>query len=444
LVACAILSLACAAADDSSSAYLTAAEQTASWLRSTRVEAGWGIVAPDETFGEPVSTEGIGTGAAGRALFYLELFHATAVASYLADARAEADLLLREETPAGGSASPGLYNGSAGMAFVLNEVHKADGDMRFRDGALHLIAALHRSVRRDAGGIYWNEYNDVLNGTAGIGLSLLYAAREMGHASSLRLAEEAGEALLNRAERADSGMAWNLGPENDFNLPNFSHGTAGVGYFLATLYQSSGRGEFLEAAERAAAYLMSVADRREGLFLVPYGIPNEGFVTRYDIGWAHGPAGTARLFYRLWQITGSRAYGDVVLASARSIAAAGVPGASSDPASWSGPFRLDRRFGTAGAAEFLLKLYAATDDSAHFALGREVVDSILARATVSDAGLHWELPRYGFQGDEGSRAAFTGYHYGAAGMGLLLLQLHRISNGSAPIVILPDDPFGGE
>ena len=126
---------------------------------------------------------------------------------------------------------------------------------------------------------------------------------------------------------------------------------------------------------------MSVADRSEGLFLVPYGIPNEGFVTRYDIGWAHGPAGTARLFYRLWQITGRSEYRDVVLANARSIGAAGVPGASSDPEYWSGPFRLDRRFGTAGAAEFLLKLYMATDDSVHFALGREVVDSILARAT---------------------------------------------------------------
>jgi hypothetical protein len=173
LIACATSNIACAPADDSSSAYLTAAEQAASWLRSTRVDGDSVIRTPDEALGEPAFTKGIGTGAAGRALFYVELFHATADSSYLADARAEADFLLTEETPADGSASPGLYNGSAGIAFVLNEVHKADGDVRFRDGALRLIEELHQSVQRDEDGVYWNGFNDVLNGTAGIGLSLL-------------------------------------------------------------------------------------------------------------------------------------------------------------------------------------------------------------------------------------------------------------------------------
>ena len=225
------------------------------------------------------------------------------------------------------------------------------------------------------------------------------------------------------------------------DLPNFSHGTAGVGYFLAALYAETGDSRFLRAAQRAASYVSALADRDGGLFLVPYGVPNEGFTTAYDIGWAHGPAGTARLFYLLWVITEDPEYGSIVHANALTIAASGMPEATADPQRWAGPFRIDRRFGSSGAADFLLKLHAAAPDPRYPLLGERVMSVILEQSRVSRAGRFWPLPLYGFQGDEGEIGIYTGYFYGAAGLGMALLEAHYARIGGRSRVRLPGDPF---
>jgi lantibiotic modifying enzyme len=262
----------------------------------------------------------------------------------------------------------------------------------------------------------------------------------MGHDSSRDLAAQIGQTLLSRALSEHGGLNWHFREDRDFVLPNFSHGTAGIGYFLATLYEATGEQDFLDGALGTATYLQAIARTENGSFLVPYGWPNPEWEGIHEIGWAHGAAGTARLFYQLHQITGEAQWMDLVNASAQGIRQSGVPG-TPQPGYGVEPFKPDLRFGTASAALFFLDRYQETGDSADLDFARTLTDALLARAIATDATLHWAAPRYAFFEHGGEPAAFTGYFYGAAGYGLLLLRLDAAERGEAYKSALPDDPF---
>ena len=97
---------------------------------------------------------------------------------------------------------------------------------------------------------------------------------------------------------------WLPGGSIRANYPNFSHGTSGVAYFLATLYQRSREQAFLDGALAGVKYLDAVATRRNGARAIFH--VTGGGEDRFYLSWCHGPVGTARLFYRLLQITGDQ------------------------------------------------------------------------------------------------------------------------------------------
>lgn len=417
-------------------AYLDAAIESGRWLQS-RAEANSRGFIPDQVGVDSVTTASLGAGASGRALFFLELFHATGDSTFLQSARVEAHAAVAatEETPG----AHGLYNGLAGVAFALTEVSKVTRDAPYRQAAESRFEEIVVGAEATANGIRWGAPNDVIVGAAGVGLALLYAAREFDRADFLDAARAAGSELLASADSTESGLRWFRATGQDLDLPNFSHGTAGVAYFLAELSASTGDPVYLDAAERGAAYLMAVSDTSNGLFLVPYGIPNQGYVTKYDVGWAHGPAGTSRLFYALWVITDNTLYRDAVGAGAKSILASGLPGETSDTTRWSGPFPIDQRFGLSGVIPFLTDWNGVQPGAGSVAIARASADTILARSTGSDMGLSWTIPQYGFQGD--GAATYTGYFYGSAGMGMALLAMHYAEAGGRLSLRLPDDPW---
>ncbi len=414
--------------------YLDMAVRAGAWLRSLEVEAA-GI--PDR-FPDGAPSADLGSGAAGRALFLAELFVATGDRSFR-------DLAVREAergvaAPGRAGERHGLYNGLAGIAFAAAMVGKVAGEPVLVASGRRLFHEVARAAPAGSAGEWGGAY-DVLAGAAGIGLALLDAHRRFGDSAFLDAAVAAGDALLGAVDSLPGGQVrWLRGAETPLDLPNFSHGTAGVGYFLTRLATATGQARFADGAQTAVRYLDHIADRRDGLFLVPYGVPNDDYATPYDIGWAHGPAGTARLHYALWSSSRDPALKATVEAQARAIRASGAPGATADSTIWRGPFRLDRRFGTSGAAVFLLDWGHEAGVDSHVDLGRRLADGLLAAATVSEDGAQWRVPLYGFQGGEGE-ASFTGYFYGSAGLGLALLHAHYSLVGQWPRIRFPDDPF---
>jgi hypothetical protein len=185
---------------------------------------------------------------------------------------------------------------------------------------------------------------------------------------------------------------------------------------------------------------MDVADRSDGGFRLFYGWPDPGWERPYDIGWAHGPAGTVRLFYKLWHITGEAQWLELVQASARSLRASGLPGQPRPE--FGRAFELNQRFGIAGAARFFLDLYESQGQDEDREFARKLTSVIASAADVDGKGLKWKTRRPGFMQRAGEPAAFASYFYGAAGYGLLFLGLETAERDGDWALRLPDDPFG--
>ena len=126
--------------------------------------------------------------------------------------------------------------------------------------------------------------------------------------------------------------------------------------------------------------------------------------------------------------------------AARGIVSSGVPGAPR-PGFGAEPFLPDMRFGTAGAANFLLSLYRHTARGEYLEQGLALADHLIDLGTRDEAGLRWPMEQYDFMSRPGERSEPTGYFHGAAGYGLVLLHAHRALQGGEWRHSLPDSPF---
>lgn len=444
IAAVAILALRCAP-EPKPRPYLDAAVGVAQWLRSTIVETDYGRVWPDDRRQPGEISPGLGNGVAGRVMFFRALYDATGDDIYLGDLRLGANYLVARlpdyiEDADADPGIAGLYSGLPGIGFALTEAYLVTHDPRYHETALKCVVELHRLARAAHPGTNWNSRHDILGGAAGTGCFLLYAADKLHQGPSATLAARAADWLLSQAIPDSGGLTWTVGGNMDFILPNFSHGAAGIGFFLARLYKAGKQRTYLDGALGAARYLEAIADRDGGGFLVPYGVPNEGFTRPYDIGWAHGPAGTARLFESLWRATGDSAWLGIVKASAVSILHSGLPDSAADVFA-NIPFGTDMRFGAAGAAMFLLDGDEARPDPAYRDFARTIADHILGEATRDSLGIHWRSVRFEFMSHPREPAEFTNYFYGAAGYGLLLLRLDAAEQGKRWKCAFPDNPF---
>lgn len=423
-----------------------AAEAVARRLRAVAVDTPTGRYWPADVLASSDARDvDLGTGMSGVVMFWIGMHQADPNGGYLDEVRRGADYLAANLRTSIDPASPGewttgLYGPITGPAFALHEAYRLTGDERHREAALRLVDLLHQTAIRDANGASWGQTHDVLTGAAGTGLFLLYAANEMGHAASCDLARLVGRKLLLRGvPDGRGGTTWKASYEARFNLPNFSHGTAGIALFLASLYESTGDRTFLEGALAGARWLRSVADRSDGGFRIFYGWPDPGWPRRYDIGWAHGPAGTARLFFKLWSITGEAEWMEIVNACARTLRTSGLP-ANLRP-EYGSSLERNQRFGTAGVARFFIDLHAITGDPADLELARALARDIIDSGVRESESLTWRTPRAPFMERPGLNAEFTGWFYGSAGYGLLFLSIDEALRGDRRLARFPDDPF---
>src|SRR3982751_2163687 len=212
------------------------------------------------------------------------------------------------------------------------------------------------------------------------------------------------------------GKKWREEPEFPRLMPNFSHGTAGVSYFLATLYQETGRKEFLDAALAGARYLQSIAVTTGDTCLIFHDEPDNKSL--YYLGWCHGPVGTSRLWVRLDQIDPKAGWLAWAKKGAKAILDSGIP-EKQTPGFWN---NVGQCCGSAGVANFFLDMAKLTGDATYTAFAHRVVQNILARATPTpNGGLKWIHADHRIKPDY--VYAQTGYMQGAAGIGMLLLRM---------------------
>lgn len=418
--------------------YLDAALKASRWIRTARIETQEGYVwltGPERPEGFD-TTPNLYTGSSGVILFLLEL------------ARVTGDKTCREEAAAGAAAllaglpekvrldwaENGLYTGVAGIGFTLERVFQETKDEKYRKAAVRCRDLLHAAAQPAGKGVEWGKVTDIIAGASGTGLYLLHAARTMDDPASRDLAAKAGLHLIELGIPENGGLKWREDPEFPRLMPNFSHGTAGVSYFLATLHQETGRQEFLDAALAGARYLQSIAVTTGDTCLIFHDEPDNKNL--YYLGWCHGPVGTSRLWVRLNQIDPKAGWLAWAKKGARGILQSGIP-EKQTPGFWN---NLGQCCGSAGVANFFLDLGKLTGDGAYTEYSRRVVRNILDRATSTPGdGLKWVhaehriKPEYVY--------AQTGYMQGAAGIGMLLLRMDGEGKGREWGFRLPDSPF---
>lgn len=413
--------------------YLNAALGAARWLRETAIAssdgAEWPAVPPDAK----TVQSNLYTGYPGVVLFLVELHRATGDRAWLDLATAGADRLAASLPDAASDEGAGLYTGLAGIAYTLEEADRARGDDRHRAAIRKALGGIVGGAREVGAGVEWSESTDIISGSAGIGLYLLRASAKYGDAAARTAAIRAGRRLVEREYRSGDQSLWMMSPSFTRNMPNFSHGTAGVGYFLATLGGETRDRAFVDAASRGARYLESIAtpvgqDGRRIFHNDPDG--RELFY----LSWCHGPAGTARLFHRLGQVTNDRTWSAYVPKLAQGIVASGVPERS--PGFWN---NISQCCGNCGVSDFFVSLHAQSGEPAHLEFAKRVADDTLARATSEGDGLKWVQAEN--RVSPNVVMAQTGLMQGAAGVGLTMLRLDGAIRGRKPTITLPDSPF---
>jgi lantibiotic modifying enzyme len=410
----------------------TAAESAARWVSGSSLPDAGGLVWP----ADPRDCESVDTslyaGSPGPVLFLLEAYRYTGDRRYLATARAGADALL---SAVNADNEPGLYVGVSGIGFVLGEAFRITHDQRYRDGSLKAVRVLRETARVVGAGVEWNDSTDIISGGSGIGLFLLWAARELDAPSARDLAAQAGRRLVALGQPRGSGqLGWMLDGSYPLELPNFSHGAAGVAYFLATLYRDTHQEEFLDAALAGARYLTSISDRQGDGCLVLHDGANPKM---YYLGWCHGPPGTARLYYRLFQATQDPTWMAWTRRAAEGEAAAGAPDRVVIPGDWN---NVSLCCGVAGQAQFFLSMYRLTNDRRYLDRATRATALLLSKATTDGNGSRWIQAENRKQPDQ--VMAQTGLMQGASGIGLWLLHAAAFRDGKElPMILLPDDPF---
>ena len=401
--------------------YLKAAKAAAEWVKNCAIDTPAGKKWPVYYDRTDEVNDSLYDGTSGVVVFFLEAFHSTGNSEYLELARSGADHLL-DALKSKYNAS--LYGGLAAFGYALEETYKSTKETRYRDGALSCINSLNTYKTKKATGIEWTKYTDIIAGTAGTGLFLLYIAEETGSEKAMELARAAGDRLVDVALPVDGGLKWWIHPDwtSSQFMPNFSHGTAGIAYFLARLYEETGEKTYLNAAIQGAGYLQSIAFTEGDVCLIER---KEGEDPKeYVLGWCHGPAGTSRLFFQLYKVTGDKNWLSWIKRCANSFFQSGFPDQESDMI-WG----LSQCCGPTGAAQFFLDLYWYTNDTAYLDYSRKLTRYVLYRVLNPDGsyGTNW--------------TSQVGFMQGGAGHGTWFFHLDDFDKGKKWRIVFPDSPW---
>jgi lantibiotic modifying enzyme len=428
------------------SRYLAAAERTGDWLLATAKRSPQGWSWPVKPGVSAVVAPGLGWGTAGPAMFFVEAFRTTGDERWLDAAREGARWMdTHLDAAAAGWAGRGLLTGVGGWAVVLHELAEAAGLAEAADDewpaslarrALETVAN-HASVTGD--GVHWHDLTEMVWGTAGIGCLMLTLGAHYLGPPAVDLAVRAGDWLLTQAEAAPGGIRWSLGrayeaerPDDQRRFPNFAHGAAGIGFFLARLAQVTGERRFGEASLAATGWIMTTVRTGQDTCAAFHHDP--GGTDLFTLGWCHGPPGLGWLFRQLELTTGSKDWRTWLRRAARADLVSGIP-ARREPGFWD---NLARCCGSAGVAEFFLDLHRLEGDPGDLAFAVTLVDDMLDRAIVDNAGMRWSNVE--FRLPQPDLPPETTYMQGAPGIGSTLLRLHRHLAGDPWTVRWPHAP----
>lgn len=393
-------------------------------------------------------------GTAGVMYYYLGAYLATRDEEHLRLVRESARYLashwhdLLDRPPASFSASyaPGYYHGIGGVGALLIEAYKVLGDESIARTTRDIADWYVHNVRRDEFGAYWNGQPASISDGGAI-LYLIEQAETIGDDGTLRrLITDAGDRLLAWGEdTGDGGLRFNaLRGIRDIYQPSFEFGTAGAGFILAALYEFTGDGKYLDAAERAGVHLNSLfVEQPGGGVLVPWGYGPDGAPvlgedgrTLLYAGVCLGAAGIEKYYYKLYAVTQERRYLDDARRLAEGLASTGAPKRQTNGL-WNSVCYC---CGHAGIVHVYAGLYAATGDELYRRIALDAADVLVAWGeTLPDGTEDWPIAYN--RVDPHTIMRRIGYWDGTAGVAAALREAVSLRTGQGETTRLRDDPF---
>lgn len=276
--------------------------------------------------------------------------------------------------------------------------------------------------------------HDVTLGTAGVLLAALWS-RRLGVPDAGALAESAAAVLMAEAEHLPTGTNWRFVPERygtepGTQMPNFSHGLAGIAAALALAGAELDRPDLTAAARSGAEHLVTLGDTGAQGFVVPRylpaGVTDEDEVT---YTWCHGATGTSLLFLALDRAGVEEVAGEPPLSWHRrclhSVRTSGLP-ARLRPGFWDNDGRC---CGTAGVGDVFLDSWqrSGEDDDLEFAL--HLADTLVERAVVDGPHAYWRFVEH--RAPEPLLPPRVGWMQGAAGIAAFLFRSSRLLQDGA-------------
>jgi lantibiotic modifying enzyme len=413
--------------------FLNYAEGTADWLISEAIVVGDGYKWPDSIGSSNYYTD-LYYGSPGIITLFSELYDTTGEEEYYNYAVGGAEWLIEKAiSEAGGYKWPeredlpfyytGLYVGVAGTGDAFLNLYETLSDTTYLDyatGAADWLLSIAVFEGQDEckwpSSQYATDYcTDIIYGASGIGLFLLRMYDITGIQEYLDYAEYAGNWLVSQAITAGSGYKWAVSNNCPYIYTGFSHGTAGIGYYLAELYEHTNDVLFLDYAKGAGQFLIdnSVAENGGCKWWT-----KEGDTPSYATGWCHGPAGTCLLFIRLYQITTEDIY--LIYAEMGSTWLIGLASYSGGGYKWphsQGNPVYDTTIchGASGIGDLFIEMFELTDDDIYYDYAEGAAEWLKSVADTTSGGFRWST--FG--------SYYTGFSVGTSGVGLFFLNMYE-------------------
>jgi lantibiotic modifying enzyme len=426
-------------------------------LRAEKFIAGFAHETEDGIYWKKVGTtwSGVGeeeidqsfySGTSGILYFYLKLYETTKEPRYLEIVQKGTRYLAKhwrdffKQSSLFGleSSNYGIYMGVGGLGLVLGEVYRSTKDENARQGMTQVVNYYKETAQRDETGVYWTGATGLAM-DGGILLLLLQQYKLLGDEQTKQLLLDGAYRLLKQGERKeDGGLEFNgCKTFNTVSWPNYEFGTAGSGYLLTLLYEFTGDETFLQAAKDCTIYLKQIQVRQSKGYLIPHDVYGpEGEEPVFFLSSCHGPGGNAKLYYKLYKLTGEQKWLDEINAMIDGIESVGAPERQSVG------FWNTQCFccGHAGLVQFFVGLYEGLGDERYLNLARRTAAVILGEKEDNEDGTsQWPMAFWRIKPE--FLTVDLGYYDGQAGIASVLLQLYLCETGNFHWNRLIDDPF---
>ncbi len=269
--------------------------------------------------------------------------------------------------------------------------------------------------------------NDATLGTASVLLGALWAHR-YDVTGAAELAARASEMLMAEREPREGGTYWPFVPlrfltGDDVQMPNWSHGQAGIAAALVAAGLVLDRSDLVEAATSGAEYLLLLADTSDGGLRLPHRIPGLPDMDTFTYSWCHGPTGTSLLFAALDR-AGVPSVGGATprswSACLHSLRVSGIP-ERLHPGFWDNDGRC---CGTAGAGDVILNAWQRHGRDEDLAFAITLGDALVDRVIDDGAHAYWRFTEH--RNTDPLLPPGPGWMQGAAGIVAYLFRLARL------------------